>query len=118
MNRYGQMALDHNRRHRPDVYSQIHDPEVFFAEVGEEIALDVTRLRDQILGQLRQRESPEVYRIRGYQALATAQELVLTNHHLLQPAPEMEPEDWIDDPDLDRRYQQLAEVNKVINTPL
>ena len=26
MNRYGQMALDHNRKHRPDAYSQIRDP--------------------------------------------------------------------------------------------
>ncbi|HTN99699.1 MAG TPA: hypothetical protein VL068_03390 [Microthrixaceae bacterium] len=118
MNRYGQMALDHNRQHQPDAYSQIHDPEVFFAEVGEEIAQDVTRLRDQILRRRRPGESLEIYRIRGYQALATAQELVLTNHPLLQPAPETEPEDWNDDPDLDRQYQQLAEINKTINTPL
>ena len=30
MNRYGQKALDHNRKHRPDAYSQIPDPASFF----------------------------------------------------------------------------------------
>ena len=45
MNRYGQMALDHNRQHRPDAYSQIPDPAgFFFAEAGEEIAAAVSRL--------------------------------------------------------------------------
>ena len=34
MNRYGQMALDHSRQHRPDAYSQIPDPASFFAEAG------------------------------------------------------------------------------------
>ena len=32
MNRYGQMALDLNRLHRPDAFSRILDPEAFFAE--------------------------------------------------------------------------------------
>ena len=31
MNRYGQMALDHNRKHRPDAYSQIPAPAGYFA---------------------------------------------------------------------------------------
>src|SRR3546814_17477673 len=50
MNRYVQMALDHNRRHRPDAYSQIPNPAEFFAGTGEEIAAQVSRLRDEILG--------------------------------------------------------------------
>ena len=74
MNRYGQMALDHNRRHRPDNYSQIPDPEAFFAEAGDQIAAEVTRLRDEILGPMRSGENPEAYRLRSYQALATAEE--------------------------------------------
>jgi hypothetical protein len=36
MNRYGQMAHDHTRQHRPDAYSQIPNPDEFFAEVGED----------------------------------------------------------------------------------
>ena len=119
MNRYGQMALDHSRQHRPDAFSQIHDPSVFFAEAGEAIAAEVTGLRDQILGPLRPAESPEGYRLRSYQALATAEELTLADHHLFQPGPTNETdEDWSDDPDLDHRYEALAEINQVINTPL
>lgn len=119
MNRYGQMALDHNRRHRPDAYSQIPDPEAFFAQAGEAIAAEVTRLRDEILGPMRSDENPEAYRLRSYQALATAEELTLADHHLFQPDPSSETkEDWGDDPDLDRRYRTLAEINQAINTPL
>ena len=119
MNRYGQMALDHNRRHRPDAYSQIPDPEAFFAEAGEAIAAEVTRLRDEILGPMRPGESPEAYRLRSYQALRTAEELTLADHFLFQPDPSGETEEgWGEDPALDRRYRALAEINQVINNPL
>ncbi|HEY9555790.1 MAG TPA: hypothetical protein VIR58_03585 [Acidimicrobiales bacterium] len=113
------MALDHNRRHRPDAYSQIPNPAEFFAGTGEEIAAQVSRLRDEILGSPRPSESAESHRLRSYQALAMAEELILADHHLLQPEPSSESqEDWSDDPDLDRHYQYLAAVNRAINTPL
>ena len=119
MNRYGQMALDHNRLYRRDPYSQIPDPEVFFAEAGETIAAEVTRLRDEILGPIRSDENPEDYRLRSYQALATAEELILADLFLFQPDPSSETEnDGSDAPDLDRRYRTLAEINQAINTPL
>lgn len=118
MNRYGQMALDHNRRHRPDAYSQIAEPEAFFAEVGEEIATAVSRLRDEILGPPTAGETPEAYRLRSYQTLAAAEELTMADHLLLQPDLSEESEDWSDDPDLARHYQDLAEINRAINTPL
>ncbi|MGQ0823759.1 MAG: hypothetical protein ACT4OX_01805 [Actinomycetota bacterium] len=119
MNRYGQMALEHSRRHRPDVYSQIPDPEMFFTEVGEAIAAEVTRLRDEILGPTRPGENLEAYRVRSYQALATAEELTLADHYLFQADPSDETEeDMSDDPDLGSRYQLLAEINQTINTPL
>ena len=119
MNRYGQMAQDHNRQHRPGDYSQIPDPDAFFAEAGEAIAAEVTQVRDQILGPPLPGESPEAYRLRGYQALATAEELTLADHHLFQPISTTgTDEDQNDDPDLDRRYQALAEINETINTPL
>lgn len=118
MNRYGQMALDHSRQHRPDAYSQIPDPAQFFDEAGEEIAATVTRLRDEILGPPKPDETLEEYRLRSYQALATAEELTLADHPLFQPDPSAETEDWSDDPDLARHYQDLAEMNQAINTPL
>lgn len=118
MNRYGQMALEHSRQHRPDAYSQIPDPAEFFDEEGEEIAATVTRLRDEILGAPKPGETLEEYRLRSYQALATAEELTLADHPLFQPDPSTETEDWSDDPDLARHYQDLAEVNEAINTPL
>ena len=118
MNRYGQMALDHNRKHRPAAYSQIPDPAGFFAEAGEQIAAAVSQLRDEILGPPKAGETPEQYRRRSYQVLATAEELTLADHPLLQPDRSQEIEDWSDDPDLGRRYQVLAEINEAINTPL
>lgn len=119
MNRYGQMALDHNRRHRPDAYSQIPDPGAFYGEAGEAIAAEVSRLRDEILGPQRPDEDPETYRLRSYQALATAEELTLTDHHLFRPeSPSETAEDQSNDPDLNRHNRQLAEVNQAINTPL
>ncbi|RMH80564.1 MAG: hypothetical protein D6683_05005 [Actinomyces sp.] len=119
MNRYGQLVLDHNRRHRPAAYSQIPAPESFFAAVGEQIAEAVSRLRDEILGPIRQGESPEAYRLRGYQAWATAEELILAEHLLMQPEPDPTAETpEADDGDLEHRYRLLAEINQAINTPL
>ena len=112
MNRYGQMALDHNRKHRPDAYSQIPDPAGFFAETGEQIAAAVSQLRDEILGPPKAGETPEEYRLRSYQALATAEELTLADHPLFQPDPSVETEDWSDDPDLARRGSRIVTVTE------
>ena len=119
MNLYGQMAQDHNRQHQPDAYSQIPDPDAFFAEAGETIATEVTQLRDQLLGPRRRHESFEDYRLRSYQALATAEELTLAEHHLFQPDPMNGVDEGpSDDPALDLQVQALAEINQAINTPL
>lgn len=104
MNHYGQLALDHSRNHRPVAYSQIPDPDEFFAEAGEEIAAAITETR-------------ESYRRRGYQALVTAEELVLADHFLFQPETTTA-EDFDDNPDLVDRYRLLDEINRVINQPL
>lgn len=116
MNHYGRLALDHNRRHRPRAFAQIPEPERFFQEVGEEIQAHVTARRDEILGPTRPDEDPETYRLRSYQALAAAEEMTLADHHLLQPAAGTDPDEWTEDPDLERRYRQLAEINQAINT--
>ena len=118
MNHYGQLALDHSRNHRPAAYSQIPDPDEFFARAGEEIAAAISEARDQILGPPRSDEDLESYRLRSYQALATAKELVLADHHLFQPET-TETEDYLDeDPDLANRYRLLDEINRAINQPL
>ena len=117
MNHYGQLVHDHNRRHRPRAYSQIQDPDRFFDEAGEQIQAEVTARRDEILGALRPGEDLEAYRLRSYQALTTAEELTLADHQLLQPEPdETDPDDWEDDPTLERHYRHLAEINETINT--
>jgi hypothetical protein len=126
MNRYGRLALDFNRRHRPVACSKIPDPETFFAEAGETIAARVSAARDEILGPRRPSEDLEAYRRRSYQALATAEETVLADHHLFQPEnpptatgePATDEEDPADDPDLARRYRLLDEINRTINQPL
>lgn len=41
MNRYATMAREHWRRHLPDRYRQIQDPQTFFAQLGEQIQLEV-----------------------------------------------------------------------------
>ena len=117
MNRYGQMTLDHSRRHRPAAYSQIPDPVTFFAEVGLEISAAVSAARDEILGPMRPGETPEAYRLRSYQAMAAAEELTLATHPVLQPEKvEATEEDWIDDLDLAHRFRVLAEINQAIHS--
>ena len=118
MNHYGQLALDHSRNHRPAAYSQIPNPDEFFAQAGEEIAAAISETRDQILGLPRADEDLESYRLRSYQALATAKELVLADHHLFQPETTETEDDLDEDPDVVNRYRLLDEINRAINQPL
>lgn len=112
MNHYGRLALEFGQQHRPTALAAIPDPDLYFARIGEEIAAEVTRLRDQILGPAREGERPDALRLRSSQAQAAATEVVLSQHPLFQPeATDPETEDWADDPDLDRYYQGLADIN-------
>ena len=113
MNRYGQIALDQHRSHRPLEHSQIDDPNGFFEEIGEEIQAEVTSYRDEILGRPRPGETAEAYRLRSYQALATAEEMVMADHHLFQSETDELDES---DPILDRYFRDLDEINRVIHT--
>lgn len=117
MNHYGRLALEHNRKHRPSTYAQISDPDRFFHDAGEAIQAEVSQLRDELLGPSRPGETPEDYRLRSYQALATAEELTLADHHLFQPAPDRETEQLAlgDDPDLERHHRHLSEINRAIH---
>jgi hypothetical protein len=118
MDRYAQMALDQHRRLRPLEHSLIDDPTPFFAEMGEQIQAQVTDLRDEILGPIRTHESIEHYRLRSYQALATAEEIVISDYFPSETAED--PDDGLtdleDDPDLAGYYRDLAEINHTIHT--
>lgn len=118
MNTYARLALDHNRRHRPDAYARIPNPDRFFTTAGEDIQAQVTALRDELLGDQRPDETIDDYRRRSYQALRTAEELVLADHPLFQPETIEELEELSDDPDLERHLRHLAEINQAINAPL
>lgn len=83
MNHYGRLVHDHWRRHRPAALRQITDPEAHFSSLGEAVQTAVTSLRDDMLGPPRA-ANLEDFRIRSYQALRQAEELVL--HDLLAEA--------------------------------
>jgi hypothetical protein len=113
MNRYAQIALEQHRSHRPLEHSLIDDPTSFFTEIGEEIQAMVTNHRDEILGPPRPNETAEAYRLRSYQALVVAEELVLTDHHLFQP--ETTEQDETDSMTTDY-FRDLALVNETIHS--
>ncbi len=117
MDRYARMALDQHRRLRPLEHSLIDDPTQFFAEMGDQIQAQVTDLRDELLGQTRSDESIEDYRLRSYQALSTAEEIVISDffHSEMAEDPDEDLSDLEDDPDLARYYRDLAEINRTIH---
>lgn len=38
VNRYGALAMDHWRQHRPQALSELEEPEVYFTDLGEALA--------------------------------------------------------------------------------
>lgn len=50
MNKYGQLALEHWQRTKPQELSTIPDPEDFFSTLGETAASQVDELTDQLAG--------------------------------------------------------------------
>lgn len=109
MNRYGQMVHEHHSTFRPTEFAQIENPTGFFTEAGEEIQAAVTELRDQILAGQRPWEDLDDYQRRSSQALSEAEEVILADHHLLQPMTD-EDEDLtqVGDPILTSYYRALA----------
>lgn len=113
MNRYGRMALEHTRRHRPTAMAAISDPTAHFTQVGEETQAAVTRLRDALVGDRRPDETLEDYRIRASQAQAQAEELALADHVFLPT--ESSEEHREADPALDRHEADLEEIARMLN---
>lgn len=117
MNRYGQLAMEYQRTNLPTAFSAMRDPERFFTTAGEEIAATVSTVREQLVGPLRAGETAEEFRRRSSQASATAEELVLADHHLLTAAPEpVTAEPAVDDPDMAAYQRDLAAVNDAIQS--
>jgi hypothetical protein len=113
MNHYGQMLLDHYRRHRPAHLARIAEPIRHFTMLGEEIQAAVTQLRDEILGRPRTSENLEDFRHRGYRALRQAEELVL--HEILAPAGTPDPRVQ-DDPETLLYRARLAAIGKATSS--
>lgn len=115
MNHFGRLAMEHLRMHRPTEFASIDDPVEFFGTVGEEIQATVTSRRDEILGPIREGETHEAYRLRGYQALRTAEELTLREHHLLQATDDETDAEW--DPAMTRYLDELHRINQEFRNP-
>lgn len=87
MNEYGQIAMDHWRRWRPDQYRQIPDPESHFAAVGQAAQERATRIEQEVLESTPTSQDYLTSVARRNQARATAREMVLADL-LLPPEPE------------------------------
>ncbi|MDP9418898.1 MAG: hypothetical protein M3P53_01885 [Actinomycetota bacterium] len=93
MNRYGRLAYDHTRQHRPKAFAAMGDPVAHFTRLGEQVEGQITTLRDQIVESPRPDESLEDYRRRSYQAIRQAEEVVLAEAVWSEPEPTTDAED-------------------------
>ena len=118
MNRYGEMALHHWRRHRPRALAAMAHPTTHFTRLGDEVETRVGSLRDQILGAPRPGETAESYRLRSYQARRQATEVVLGELVWVEPEAGSEPEPWQDeaDPELAAYYARLDLVAQTLSS--
>ena len=114
LNRYGLLALDFSRRHRPRAWAALPEPITTFETIGEEIQTQVTLIRDQLLGPPRPGEHTMDLDRRAAQALSTAEELILADHPAFQPEPSP---DTATNPDqaLSHSWARLAAVNEAIH---
>jgi hypothetical protein len=115
MNRYGQMAMDHWSKWRPETLAGIPDPETYFSTLGLEVAQAIDELADRIAGPGSPAE-PYLDRVgRLGAARMTAESTILREMVLLPPESETEQEPeapWLpmvqhpDDPEWqrDREY--------------
>ena len=90
MNHYGVKAMRYWAQWLPRVYAGISDPEVFFTELGEEVAWQVEQLADFLAGDDWPGEGYLNKVARLTTARTVAERLVLP--HLVMPAPEDEGE--------------------------
>ncbi len=87
----------------------MENPTNYFSDLGDEVQAAVTELRDRLLGPPPPNESIVHYARRGRQALATAEEVILSGLVWLNPEPEPAREDE-DDAMLDTYYRAFREM--------
>lgn len=90
MNRYGRLAYDHTRLHRPRAFAAMADPAAHFTALGSEVEGQITELRDRLLGAPGAGESLEEYHRRSYQVRRQAEEVVLAEAVWTAPEPATE----------------------------
>jgi len=113
MDHYGQMAMEFSRDHRPISHGQITDPTAHFETMGRQIAAELVRVRDEILGGRRPDEDPAALRTRSSQALAAAREIVLSQHPAFIPETET-PDEADGDPDARRYRDRLTAIGDTL----
>lgn len=120
MNHYGRQALQFSEAHRPNHHRSIVDLTAYFSRLGDEIADEVTRLRDQMLdGGVRPGESLGEFLIRSSQAQAASREIVFSTHHAFVPETLIEDDATTEgDPDLDRYRASLNAIGDVLAAPI
>jgi hypothetical protein len=116
MNRYSQMLMEFSRQNRPRAFAQIDDPDAFFVQADKEIQAEIDAVRVEMVGPQKPDESAEAFQSRSSQASATAEELVLSDHWLLQPEPAPEEDLRKDaDPEVVDYYRDLEAISSVTN---
>lgn len=115
MSGYAQMLMDFSRQNRPRALAQISDPAAFFQDAARAIEAEVDALVQEMVGPRRPDESADAFQIRSSQASATARELVLSDHWLLQPEPTPEEDLTNDeDPTVAEYHRDLAAISTTI----
>lgn len=94
MNKYGAMAMGHWKRWLPTRFQMLEDPEMFFAELGDEISEKVVVLMDELAGEGSATEGFLERAGRLGMARFRAEEIILRETALLEPEDAMkDPED-------------------------
>ena len=84
MNRFGRMAMEHWRRHRPLAFSQIAAPQEFFTSLGEQVADQIDEISERLLADSQPMTDFMSEVARREQAQRTAEEMVLSELILLR----------------------------------
>jgi hypothetical protein len=86
MNSYGAMAMRHWRTHLPERFAQLNQPETFFAEMGERAASQIRELEVSLAGTDTRGEQYLEKLGRLTNARMRAEEIVLREEVLTDPA--------------------------------
>lgn len=93
MNQYGRRAMKHWETFRPDAYQQLDNPQLYFTQMGETLATQISELATQIAGPDLPGEDylDKVSRLNSARARAT--EIVMADSEAYAD-PELDREEW------------------------